>query len=486
MEAEEPSPAPGGTEASSSPVATEATPTPHRVCMVCDFFYPSMGGVENHVHQLAQCLLRLGHKVIVLTHQYGARTGVRWLATGLKVYHVPFAAVYDRVLPPTGLLLLPLFRDILIRERITLVHSHAVCTMALECVTLAATMGYRVVYTEHSNFGFSDSADIHINKLCRFVLSQADTVVTVSHTSKENVSLRCHLDPTNVFVIPNALDATQFRPDPDNISPKGCINVVVLTRLVWRKGTHLLVQLIPEVCRRFPYAHFIIGGDGPNRTEIEEMVERHQLQERVELLGAVQHCDVPSVLTRGHIFLNTSLTEAFCIALLEAVSCGLQVVSTRVGGVPEILPPHMLLLTEPEPTALLAALSEVITFARKRPLPNYHREVSQMYSWMQVARRTVKVYDQVALRVRPTLSDRFHGLSELGSLSGMLAILIVALQHLFFNLLCFLRPESNIDLCPDFLFEEWASRRIKVEPLPISERYMSSLSQRRHFVMNGS
>ena len=76
--------------------------------------------------------------------------------------------------------------------------------------------------------------------------------MTVSHTSKENVSLRCHLDPTNVrsspthlllspvpasslpscqvFVIPNAFDATQFRPDPDNISPKHTINVIVLTR----------------------------------------------------------------------------------------------------------------------------------------------------------------------------------------------------------------------------------------------------------------
>lgn len=219
----------------------------HRVCLVCDFFYPSVGGVENHVHQLAQSLLRIGHKVVVFTHKYGSRTGVRWLAAGLKVYYVPFPAVYDRCLMPSGLLLLPLFRDILLRERITLVHSHAVCTMALECVTLAATMGYHVVYTEHSNFGFADAAEIQLNRLCRLVLSQADTVITVSHNSKENVSLRCHLDPDIVFVIPNAFDATQFQPNPDNVRPRGFVNIIVLTRLVWRKGTHLLVQLIPEV-----------------------------------------------------------------------------------------------------------------------------------------------------------------------------------------------------------------------------------------------
>ena len=64
----------------------------------------------------------------------------------------------------------------------------------------------------------------------------------------------------------------------DNVRPKGCVNVVVMTRLVWRKGTHLLVEIVPEVCRRFPYVHFIIGGDGPNRTALEEMRERHHLQ----------------------------------------------------------------------------------------------------------------------------------------------------------------------------------------------------------------
>ena len=78
----------------------------HRVAMVCDFFYPSNGGVENHIHQLAQCLLQQGHKVIVVTHQYGSRKGVRWLAGGLKVYYVPFAAVYDRCVMPTGFMIM--------------------------------------------------------------------------------------------------------------------------------------------------------------------------------------------------------------------------------------------------------------------------------------------------------------------------------------------------------------------------------------------
>jgi phosphatidylinositol glycan class A protein len=55
--------------------------------MVCDFFYPRLGGVEMHIWSLAQQLIRLGHKVIVITNTYGNRKGVRYLSGPLKVYH---------------------------------------------------------------------------------------------------------------------------------------------------------------------------------------------------------------------------------------------------------------------------------------------------------------------------------------------------------------------------------------------------------------
>jgi len=77
------------------------------------------------------------------------------------------------------------------------------------------------------------------------------------------------------------------------------------------------------------------------------------LHKRVELLGGLTHEKVRDVLCRGHIFLNTSLTESFCIAILEAACCGLLIVSTDVGGVPEVLPPHMAYLAKPEEKSIL-------------------------------------------------------------------------------------------------------------------------------------
>ena len=81
--------------------------------------------------------------------------------------------------------------------------------------------------------------------------------------------------------------------------------------------------------------------------DLLQMREKYLLQDRIELVGAVDHSGVRDLLIRGTIYLNTSLTEAFGIGLLEAACTGLYVVSTRVGGVPEVLPEDMISFANP-------------------------------------------------------------------------------------------------------------------------------------------
>lgn len=100
--------------------------------------------------------------------------------------------------------------------------------------------------------------------------------------------------------------------------------------------------------------------------ELEQMREVHLLQDRVELLGSVPPgqvgdvsvCDrtmrlvvshlLQQVLNRGQIYLSTSLTEAFGSSIIEAASTGLFIVSTKVGGVPEVLPEDMIEFARPD------------------------------------------------------------------------------------------------------------------------------------------
>lgn len=420
--------------------------------MVSDFFYPNVGGVETHIWCLAQCLMQRGHKVIVLTHRYGDRQGVRYMTNGLKVYYLPLTVIYDQITLPTLYAFFPLFRNILIRERISIVHGHqSTSPMTNECILYARTMGYRVCYTDHSLFGFADAGSIHINKILQITLSDIDHAICVSHTCRENLALRACLHPSLISTIPNAVDPTKFTPDPSRRFPPNTINIVVISRLVYRKGIDLLVKVVPLICAKFTNVHFIIGGDGPKKLLLEEMRERFQLHERVEILGTVPHRQVREVLVRGHIFLNCSLTESFCIALLEAASCGLFIVSTKVGGVPEVLPPSMIKFSEPQYLELVEALSEAISISRRIVPEDFHDRICNTYSWLNVAERTEAVYDSIKSNRKPSLALRLMRYSTAGAFAGVAACVLVTLMHIMWLICEWIWPAATIEICPDIV-----------------------------------
>ncbi|XP_020590589.1 phosphatidylinositol N-acetylglucosaminyltransferase subunit A [Phalaenopsis equestris] len=421
----------------------------HRILMVSDFFYPKFGGVESHIYYLSQCLIKLGHKVVVMTHAYGNRSGVRYMTSGLKVYYVPWRPFFMQNTLPTFYGTLPIIRTIIIREKISVVHGHqAFSTLCHEAVMHARTMGYKTVFTDHSLYGFADIGSIHMNKVLQFTLADIDQAICVSHTSKENTVLRSGVAPEKVFVIPNAVDTAMFTPAAKRLSYDEIV-IVVISRLEYRKGADLLVEVIPEICRRNPNVRFVIGGDGLKRVRLEEMREKYFLQDKVEMLGAVPHAQVRSVLVSGHIFLNSSLTEAFCIAILEAASCGLLTVSTRVGGVPEVLPDDMIVLAEPTPVDMVHAIEKSIEM-----LPNInpvamHERLKKLYSWHDVAKRTEVVYDRALLCSDETLLQRLPRYLKCGAWAGKLFCLVMIVNFLLWQLLQLWQPSKSIEEVPD-------------------------------------
>ncbi|KAL2755448.1 glycosyltransferase family 4 protein [Sodiomyces alcalophilus JCM 7366] len=409
----------------------------YNIAMVCDFFFPQPGGIESHIYQLSSKLIDRGHKVIVITHAYENRKGIRYLANGLKVYHVPFLVIYRQATFPTVFSFFPIFRNIVIRERIEIVHGHAsLSSFCHEAILHGRTMGLRTVFTDHSLFGFADAASILTNKILKFILSDVDHVICVSHTCKENTVLRASLDPLMVSVIPNAVVADNFRPRnyPPNPPPDG-------------------------FAHNPPPANHL----GPN-------------DDRVEMLGPVRHEEVRDVMVRGHIYLHPSLTEAFGTVIVEAASCGLYVVSTQVGGIPEVLPSHMTVFAKPEEDDLVAATGRAIAALRANKVrtERFHEQVKKMYSWENVAMRTERVYDGIygelsdaefygyegyegygVMRGRGgqqsfALIDRLKRYYGCGIWAGKLFCLCVIIDYLLFLALEVLFPRENIDIARDW------------------------------------
>jgi phosphatidylinositol N-acetylglucosaminyltransferase subunit A len=354
----------------------------------------------------------------------------------------------------------------MIRERIDIVHTHqATSVMSNESVVYAAAMGLPSVYTDHSLFQFDDLAGVILNRVLETTLSTLNAAICVSHACRDNLILRARLDPTIVAVIPNAVDPPSFTPsdDPDDgacARSRGGgggdqrIRVVVVSRLVYRKGVDLLVGIIPRICQLLPKVDFIVGGDGNKLLNLQEMVEREHLQDRVVFLGAVPHVNVADVLRQGHVFLNCSLTESFCIAILEAASCGLLVVSTNVGGVPEVLESDMIVLCDPTVDALVDGLHQAIQRqegnGRVDPW-EAHRRIEKMYSWHRVAVETEQTYDRIIHDKPKSFMQRLERYQRLGGISGIVACALALYIELWIRFVKWLQPDSSIDIVPDLV-----------------------------------
>jgi phosphatidylinositol glycan class A protein len=96
------------------------------------------------------------------------------------------------------------------------------------------------------------------------------------------------------------------------------------------------------------------------------------------------------------------------MGIIEAASCGLFVVSTRVGGVPEVLPSHMIRLAEPEEDDVVDVVSDAILYVKsgRHNATVFHDAVASMYSWPDVANRVEQVYHDAMDKPLPSFYER--------------------------------------------------------------------------------
>jgi phosphatidylinositol glycan class A protein len=376
------------------------------VCLISDFFFPNIGGVESHIYYVAYCLKELGHKVIVLTINRPNinLTGIRYISNGIKVYYLPcmvqrLANGYIIFPTQTGLLIL-LIRNILIREEIDLVHGHqGTSTLGMVGLWTANSMNIPYIMTEHSLFDFDDKAAIHLNNLYEIYSSICiSKIICVSNTVRENFILRTNVGIEKTCVIPNALDSTIFRKKtvgPKLLKKPNTVRIVVLSRMTFRKGMDLLMELLPVICKKYKNVEFLICGDGEKKSMILNLVKEFKIENQVKFLGFTKIERVPEILSSGDIFLNPSVSEAFCIAILEAAACGAYVLTTNVGGISEILPHDFLTLSNPTSEDLIRNLCKILDEKIYLKKQNYNEFISEYYNWHRVAAQTLEVYIEV-------------------------------------------------------------------------------------------
>jgi phosphatidylinositol glycan class A protein len=134
---------------------------------------------------------------------------------------------------------------------------------------------------------------------------------------------------------------------------------------------------------------------------------------------------------------------------LEAASCGLLTVSTRVGGVPEVLPDDMVVLAEPAPEDMVRAVRKAIDMLPGIDPQVMHLRMKKLYSWDDVAKRTEIVYDRAMQSPQTDLLERLPRYLRCGAWAGKLFCLVMIINYLLWCLLEYLQPTEGIEEVPD-------------------------------------
>ena len=376
------------------------------------------------------------------------------MGNGIKVYFTPLMTLYDDTSIPYLYGSLKILREICYTEKIDIIHCHqSTSCLSLECIFHSKMLGVNAVTSEHSLYGFSFLYEGSLNKVIRTFYVDIDEAISVSHVATENLILRGMINPKIVHTIPNGIDNTKFRPPSEKElkemrkiklkeGKEDIITIVSVSRQAERKGTDLLIEVIPEICKQLPNVNFIIGGDGPKKKLLDVMVDAIGLKDRVKLTGFLQHQKVRDVMIQGQIYLNTSLTESFCIAIVEAASAGLYTIATDVGGVGEVLPEYMVKLVKPNKESIIKAIKETIKNydTLKEKIKDNYQVLKSIYNWDKVAKKTKLVYQRALKKTDLSFITRIKKIFTVGNKAPLIYLCAVLIDFIVLFLLTIFEP----------------------------------------------
>ncbi|MBA2580267.1 MAG: glycosyltransferase family 4 protein [Thermoleophilaceae bacterium] len=216
------------------------------------------------------------------------------------------------------------------------VHAHF-ANVATDVALLAAEFGgerWSWSFTMHGSAEFYDVARHRL----REKVERADLVVCISHFSRSQLMGFVTEDHwPKLRMVHCGVDPEAFRPVGERNSYGGPTRILHVGRLVQVKGHAILLHALAELARCGLDITATLVGDGPKRTELEQLAEGLGIAEKVTFTGSVGQDEIRSYYAAADIFCLPSFAEGVPVVLMEAMASGLPVVATRVTGIPELV-----------------------------------------------------------------------------------------------------------------------------------------------------
>ena len=272
------------------------------------------------------------------------------------------------------------------------VHTHL--SSCLYCAPWCVLHGVPMLHTIH-NIPEKEAASRLRRVVMRFLYHLGRAVpVAISETNRRLTEGFYELPAGSVEMVPNPVDTALFY--PRDSSGQGIeYDIVSVGRLDRQKNQKLLLEAMCGVVDTYKGVRLALVGAGPLEDELKKTAEDYGLQENISFLGLRD--DVASILRQSKLFVLSSDYEGLPLSVLEAMAAGLPIVSTRVGGIPDVIDGNGILVEAGDAEALSEALCNLLSCAESRGLMSKKSlELSRQYDVNAITQSYEELYARYA------------------------------------------------------------------------------------------
>jgi phosphatidylinositol alpha-mannosyltransferase len=370
-----------------------------KVGLLCENYYPTLGGEQEHLFNLRQHLERprdgsppVEVRIIAPRVAHDSWHGppddgaILRPARSLRIHG--YGSASEATLTPAALFAL---RRLFARERLDLLHIHAPCDIGLPGWALLTYDG-PIVGTLHSYFTHIPIRTA-LAPYYRWVMGRMTKVIAVSEAARDTIGRYARFDCT---LIPNGVDCDAFaRGRPLPRYRDGAVNLLSVARLEERNGIDLIIDAFARLASERDDIRLLLAGDGPLRAQYEAQSARlgPAISQRILFLGAVWE-ERADLYASASCYVLAARKASFPILLLEALAAGLRVAAIPAEGTGGTSEPWTIaeMAASQSASDLSQAMARALT-----PQPGDYvaraRAMARRFDWSEVVPRIRRVYD---------------------------------------------------------------------------------------------